>query len=222
MAGARRRAAGPARCLRTRPCRARRAIGRPSAGTDLPSSRPRRCARSRRTAPPRRRLAAFDRPAFRRAISGSRRRGWRLLGAEMAQHEPAARGGAQRRIVVDDDAVVAADPSASIARAESAGRGQHVRRRIRLVGQLPRCRGSARPGYARRETRPARRGRCRHVPRRNRPDEVRLAQMVGPASQSRRAESMAPRIGLSARAARWPRDGNQASRQAQRAARFAG
>ncbi len=54
----------------------------------------------------------------------------------MAQHEPAARGGPQRAVVIDDDPVVA--PNAKLAHrfSEFAGRGKHLRRGVQSIGHL--------------------------------------------------------------------------------------
>ena len=55
------------------------------------------------------RLAALGRPAFGEPFLQAAVEDRDLLGAEMAKHEPAPRRGSDRRIVIDDDAVVTAD-----------------------------------------------------------------------------------------------------------------
>ena len=144
------------------------------------------------------------------------------LGAEVAEHEPAARRGAHRRIVIDDDAVVAADPEPLHRRSEIGGRRQHVRRGVRAVADLVDVE-EARAGDVR--LRDIRRGRCGRSPacaswrrrRRGRPhrDAAR-------AIRSKRARPLRARIGVRAPLpASWPRDGDDPPRQAQRPARFA-
>src|SRR6185503_1485075 len=81
-------------------------------------------------------LATLRRPAFRRPFLQAAVEDRDSLGAEMAQHEPAARGGADRRIVIDDDAVVAVDTERRHRLAEVLGRWEHVRRRMGFVRKL--------------------------------------------------------------------------------------
>ena len=141
----------------------------------------------------------------------------------MAQHEPAARGGPQRRIVIDDDAVVAADAEPLHRRAELRGRRQHVRRGVRPCRDTRRCRGSARRGCALRDSRRAPlRPRRRHVPARIDDDEVGLAEVLRRAIAVETSESMAPRIGFAAALLLGGRAMETTpSRQAQRPARLA-
>jgi hypothetical protein len=97
----------------------------------------------------------------------------------MAQHEPAARGGAQRRIVIDDDAVVAADAERHHRPSELRRRGQHVRRRVGMVGQRvdieeDRARNVRGAIFV-----SAAASRGRHVPARIDDAQVRIAEVVG-------------------------------------------
>src|SRR5262249_15543224 len=78
-------------------------------------------------------LAALDWPALRHPFLESAIEDRDALGAKVAEHEPAATGGPDRRIVVDDDLVAAADAEALHRLAELRGTGQHVRRGIRMV-----------------------------------------------------------------------------------------
>ena len=81
------------------------------------------------------RLAAFDRTVLGDPLGQAAVEDGDAVGAEMAKHEPAARRAAQRTVVVDDDAVVAADAEVAHGRAEFGRRGEHVRHRVRLVRQ---------------------------------------------------------------------------------------
>ena len=118
--------------------------------------------------------------------------------AEMAEHEPAARGGPRRRIVVDDDAVVAADAEPLHRRAELLRRRQHVRRRVRLVGDRVDVE-EARAGDVAGEifVVPAAAGRG-HVPAGSRRWRGRARRDARPASRWRRASPCRARIGLRA------------------------
>ena len=188
----RRRAADRARCLRTA------ALPRASSsGTPIPASslllgddfaaRSPASNRAARGA----RLAALGRPAFGEPFLEAAVEDRDLLGAEMAQHEPAARRGAHRRIVVDDDAVVAADAEPLHRRAELCAPRQHVRRRVRRVADLVDVE-EARAGDVRREifvaaAAPAR----RHVPARNRRRRGRARRDARASQSVETSESMA-------------------------------
>src|SRR5439155_22208417 len=81
-------------------------------------------------------LAAFCRPAFGEPFLQSAVEDRDLVRAEVTEHKPAARGVARRRIVVDDDAVLAADAEPFHGGAELLGAGQHVRSRVLPVADL--------------------------------------------------------------------------------------
>jgi hypothetical protein len=101
-----------------------------------------------------------------------------LLGAEVAKHEPAARGGAYRGIVVDDKAILAADAEAFHRRGEIGGAREHVRSGVRAIAELV---DVEKPGAAdvRREifvaAAASRRG---HEPGRVDCDEIGLAEVL--------------------------------------------
>ena len=103
-----------------------------------------------------------------------------------------------RRIVVDDDAVIAADAKALHRLSECVGARQHVRRRVGPVAELididePRAGDMALQIFVR-----AAAAGCGHEPARVHDDEVRLAEMLRqPFGRNERIHG--PRIGVRAR-----------------------
>ena len=82
------------------------------------------------------RLAAFGRPALLPPFRETAVKDGHPFGAEVAEHEPATRGGAQRTIVIDDNPVVAADAQLGHRPGEITRRWQHVRGRVISVGDF--------------------------------------------------------------------------------------
>src|SRR6185437_15473170 len=83
-----------------------------------------------------RRFAAFGRAAFGEPLLKAAVEDGDLFGAEMAEHEPSTGSRPDRRIVINDDAVAAADAEAFHRRAECPGGREHVRGRVGAVRQL--------------------------------------------------------------------------------------
>ena len=123
-------------------------------------------------------LSAFGRTPFRDPFLEAAVENRDLLRPEMVEHEPAPSRRPGRRIVIDDDPVAAADSEPLHRRSEVRGRGQHVRGRVRAVGNLVDVE-EARAGNVRRQiflaaAAPAR----RHVPAGIDDDEIRVLKVL--------------------------------------------
>src|SRR5512146_1836397 len=84
----------------------------------------------------RRSFSALCRPPFRDPLLEAAVQHSDVARTEVSKREPAARSRVDRRIVVDDDAVVAADAELFHRRSELLGAGKHVWRRVGVVGEL--------------------------------------------------------------------------------------
>ncbi len=126
----------------------------------------------------RRGRAALGRMAFGKPLLNATIEDRYVVGAVKAEHEPAAGGRPQRRIIVDDNAVVPADPGLLHSLGELGGAWQHVRDGTGLVAERV---DVEEPGAG--DTRSLIFGAAvaptaHHMPARVDDDEVRLAEMM--------------------------------------------
>jgi len=120
------------------------------------------------------RLPALGDPLLKPAVEDGD-----IAGAEMAEHEPAPRRRAQRRIIVDDDALIAADAKPLHCGRKVLRRRQHVRSRILTVRKRIDVEEDGTRDVRSSKLVAAAASRRRHVPAGVDDAEARLAEMFG-------------------------------------------